>query len=90
MAVQTHNDTVMTGNLTALAEENAEKEVTAVHFYLCVVVCVYGGQLLLVSKGKPGEKKKKPNKKNQNSPDLRGLVASYTLSFPGPTQGRST
>lgn len=59
MAVQTHNDTVMTGNLTALAEENAEKEVTAVHFYLCVVVCVYGGPLLLVSKGKPGEKKKK-------------------------------
>ena len=39
MAVQTHNDTVMTGNLTTLAEENAEKEVTAVHFYLCVVVC---------------------------------------------------
>lgn len=32
MAVQTHNDTVMAGNLTTLAEENAEKEVTAVHF----------------------------------------------------------
>lgn len=40
MAVQKHNDTVMTGNLTTLAEENAEKEVAAVHFYLCVVVCV--------------------------------------------------
>lgn len=35
MAVQTHNDTVMTANLTTLAEENAEKEVTAVHLYLC-------------------------------------------------------
>lgn len=68
MAVQTHNDSVMTGNLTALAEENAEKEVTAVHFYLCVVVCVHGGQLLLVSKGKPGEKKKKNPTTKQKKP----------------------
>lgn len=82
MAVQTHNDTVMTGNLTTLAEENAEKEVTPVHFYLRVVVCVYGGQLLHMSKGKPGEKK--------TNPDLRGIVASHTLSFRGPTQDRST
>lgn len=57
MAVQTHNDTVMTDNLTTLAEENAEKEVTAVHFYLRALVCVYGGQLLHMSKGKPGKKK---------------------------------
>lgn len=52
---------------------------------LCIFicVCVYGGQLLHMSKGKPGEKK-------QNNPDLSGIVASYTLGFCGPSQDRST
>lgn len=64
MAVQTHNDTVMTGNHTALAEENAEKEVTAVHFYLCVVVCVsMAVHCYSCQRASLGKKKKNPTKK---------------------------
>lgn len=43
-------------------------------------VCVWRSTDM--SKGKPGEKN--PN------PDLKGIVASYTLSFCGSTQDRST
>lgn len=58
MAVQTHNDTVMTANLTTLAEENAGKEVTAVHFYLCV--CLWWSTATQVKGQAWGKKTKQP------------------------------
>lgn len=79
MAVQTHNDTVMTANLTTLSEKNTEKEVTGVHLFSWVF-----GVQLTCQRASLGEKNKPKN------PDLKGIVASYTLSFGGRTQGPST
>lgn len=57
MAERTHNDTVMTANLTTLSEKGLKggHRCEGVCVFLRVVVCMYAVHVVRGSKGRPGK-----------------------------------
>lgn len=81
MAERTHNDAVMTANLTTLSETGLERgqSVRVCMHYVVVYMCVLSMWYTVQRAGL--------GKKKQPTPEKRGIVASYPLNSRSPTQG---